>query len=39
MTPETPELPRAPTPLGQLTVVPRPTRDFHSLLTVFRYDV
>ena len=38
-TPETPELPRAPTPAGQFTLVPRPICDFHCLLTVFRYVV
>jgi len=39
ITPATPELPRAPTPAGQFTVVPRPTCDFHVRLTVFRYVV
>src|SRR3954449_3941101 len=33
----TPELPRAPTPVGQLTATPLPTRLFHSGLTLLRY--
>src|SRR5919201_4465919 len=36
---DTPELPRAPTPAGQSTATPFPTRLFHSLLTLFRYSV
>src|SRR5919204_4163214 len=37
--PETPELPRAPTPVGQSTATPLPTFVFHSGLTEFRYSV
>src|SRR5215217_7324421 len=37
--PETPALPRAPTPVGQSTATPLPTRLFHSLLTLLRYSV
>src|SRR3954467_5615882 len=35
----TPELPRAPTPVGQLTATPLPTPLFHWRLTLFRYSV
>jgi hypothetical protein len=35
----TPELPRAPTPVGQLTATPLPTLLFHCRLTAFRYSV
>ena len=35
----TPALPRAPTPVGQLTATPFPTPLFHCLLTLFRYSV
>src|SRR6266496_1247524 len=36
---DTPELPRAPTPTGQLTATPLPTPLFHCLLTLLRYSV
>src|SRR6266545_5802269 len=36
---DTPELPRAPTPVGQSTATPLPTLLFHSLLTLLRYSV
>ena len=32
----TPELPRAPVPVGQLTATPVPTFDFHCGLTLAR---
>src|SRR3954451_9565842 len=35
----TPELPRAPTPVGQLTATPLPTPLFHWRLTLLRYSV
>src|SRR5919201_761820 len=36
---DTPEDPRAPTPVGQSTATPLPGPDFHALLTWFRYSV
>src|SRR5919198_5706934 len=36
---DTPELPRAPTPVGQSTATPFPARAFHWRLTLLRYSV